>query len=1242
MRLIIGLLLAAVPGFSAAQQGPSLPLFFFPNTGQADRSVQYIAETPDLSALFTRESVAFQVNRKQASVRFVGANQDVSIGGVDALAAKINFFLGSAGWKKDVPSYSRIVYRGLYPGIDMTYSGVGRQVKSEFLVSPGANPGLIRLQYSQPVSIDTEGNLLAGADFREAAPEIYQQRGAERVKISGRYRILDEYTAGFDIDAYDRTAALVIDPTISYCTYLGGSGTTAITGVAVDSSDNLYVTGWTAALNFPIDNAVEASNQGGVDVIVAKLNAAGTALVYATYIGGRANDQGAAIAVDSLGQAYVTGETSSSNFPLVNSNRGGIGGATTAFALKLNAAGNTLLYSGYLGGTVYDVGSAIAVDTNFNAYVAGTTQSSNFPILSPTQAAFGGGVDAFVTKLNPTGTITFSTFLGGSGNEETGGIAVDSVGNIFVAGGTSSTNFPVLLPYQSTLAGTQDAFIAKITFGGAIAFSTYLGGSGGSPQQASAIALDSAGNPYVTGVTTSSNFPVTAGAFQTLLNGLQNAFVSKLSNTGQTLVYSTYLGGSSYDWGYAIAVNTAGDAYIGGATSSVDFPQVGAVQAAFNGAYDAFVTELNFGGTALLFSTYYGGSGSDTANAIALDLNSNIFIGGQTSSSNLPLVAPIQSASAASSTGWLLRLGVTAPPTTTPSVTSVSPASGSGSSVTFTAQFTDSGGASVLTTAALLLNTSASTGSGCYVSYNPAMNLFSVYNDAGTAVLVTLSPGAGSAQNDQCVLSGAGSSVTVSGTTLTVTFSLSFLPAFAGSKTVYLLAADANSSTTLTAETSFTITVNPGTPQLVSVSPSLGTGSAQTFTFVYSDTVAASNLSNVALLFNTSMNAALACYVVYSVGSSTISLISDSGVGSASQPLSSPSTLQNSQCVVGPTSASQSGLTLSFTVTITFKGPFNGAKNIYMEDSTASLNSGFVLMGAYTVNAGGAPVAVSAVPGSGSGPGERFSFTVSDSAGSGFINSAAILFASSFNMTNACYLIWDGTANTVSLTFDNPANGQTPFPPGAQGIATNEQCTMNAANSTIVKGATQVIITLDLTFNSTFFGAKNIYLFAAEPFANSGWTTVGTWTVTGGASSALSVSPSSGSGSSPTFVFTVSDSSSQTNLTGATMLITSGAPTNIANACYLVYNRTTSTIGLWDNTGNTTLTTKGIGSSTTVQNSQCAVGFTVMFISGDSMQFSIQLVFNTTNFAGAQSIYLEANEPSTNSGFVYQGSWTVP
>jgi len=415
-------------------------------------AVQYIVQTPELSARFRGDSAIFQVHGQQIGLRFIGANPDVTIGGVELLPAKINFFLGTGDWKTDVPSYSKIVYRNLYPGIDMTYGGTGRLVKSEFVVAPGADPNRIRLQYSKPVSIDGNGNLVADG-FSEAAPEIYQSDGASRVKVFGRYRLFGDQTVGFEIDSYDPSKELVIDPTISYCSYLGGSSVSAIAGVAVDANSNLYVTGWTEALNFPIAGAVQAANQGGVDVIIAKLNSAGTALLYATYIGGKSDDKGAAIAVDSLGQAYVTGSTASSNFPLVLSNRASIGGSTAAFVLKLNVAGNTLLYCGYLGGTTYEVGTAIAVDSASNAYVAGDTQSPNFPRTFATQPAIGGGTDAFVAKFNSAGTIVFSTFLGGSGNEHAAGIAVDSLGSMYVAGGTSSTNFPVVSPVQGTIGG---------------------------------------------------------------------------------------------------------------------------------------------------------------------------------------------------------------------------------------------------------------------------------------------------------------------------------------------------------------------------------------------------------------------------------------------------------------------------------------------------------------------------------------------------------------------------------------------------------------------------------------------------------------------------------------------------------------------------------------------------------------------------------------------------------------------
>jgi hypothetical protein len=351
--------------------------------------------------------------------------------------------------------------------------------------------------------------------------------------------------------------------------------------------------------------------------------------------------------------------------------------------------------------------------------------------------------------------------------------------------------------------------------------------------------------------------------------------------------------------------------------------------------------------------------------------------------------------------------------------------------------------------------------------------------------------------------------------------------------------------------------------------------------------------------------------------------------------------LQNSQCAVGAVFAIASGQSQIVSVSITFKGAFVGFKNIYMYASEGAQNTGWVLRGTYLVAAGGIPVANSVIPSAGTGPAQRFSFTVSDQGGSGYILAVAMLFAPSLDTNNACSLVYDRTRNTISLAYDNPANGAAPLIPGSSTVVSNHQCTLRGANSTIIAGTTSLVITVDIAFNATFFGAKNAYLYAAEEFTNSGWATVGGWNVTGGSPTADSVNPASGSGLSPDFVFTVSDSATDLNIVGMNMLITSGSPANLANACYLLYDRTAGTIGLYGDDG-VTLGAKGVGSAATLENSQCAVGYTVMNTSGNSVLFTINLVFKSPAFSGAKTVYLQALEPNSSSGWVSRGTWTVP
>jgi Beta-propeller repeat len=1239
----------------AQNSGHSVPLFFFRNTGVTNSEIRFIVETPELRAGFRNDSVTFQLPGLSAELKFAGANANVRIDPAEPLPGTANFLIGedASRWSTGNATYRKIVYRDLYPGIDMNYSGSASRIKSEFIIAPEADPNRIRLEYAgvDHVQIGANGDMIVSAqagELREAAPEIYQDTPTGRVKIQGRYHVLSDRTVGFEIGDYDRSKPLVIDPTITYSTYLGGSGIGAVTGVAVDSSDNLYVTGWTESLNFPIVGAEQPQNQGSVNAFVVKLDAAGTALIYATYIGGNSDDRASAIAVDAAGEAYVTGSTTSTSFPKVLSLRSTLDGGRDAFVLKLNATGNTLLYSTLLGGASEDWGTAIALDASGNAYIAGDTLSTDFPVTTgAAQPANGGQQDAFVTKLSTSAALIYSTYLGGAANEHSGGIAVDGSDSAYVAGGTFSTNFPTTGVLQQTNHGGQNAFATKISASGAIfVYSTYLGGTGGtlaSPEQANAIAVDGSGNAYLAGVTNSANFPVTASAFQAQYGGAQDAFVTKINAAGNSIPYSTYLGGSSFDWASGIAVDASGNAYVSGYTSSFDFPVISGVQAGFNGLYDAFVAELNAAGNGLTFSTYYGGSGADQGAAIALDANANIFTGGQTASLNLPLTTPIQPSNVGGSTGWVARMGVTAPPAQLPAVVSVSPASGNGNTATFTAQFSDTAGATALVNVALLVNVSASTSFACYVSYSLSQNQFTLENDVPSTGGSPVIPGGGSAQNDQCALLGSGSSVTLSGTLLTMTVSLAFQNGFAGNQTVYLYAQDANVNTGWIAKGTFGVTAAPAQPFNVSVSPNGNTGSSQTFQFVFSDSQNPANLTATAMDFGRSSSTLTnSCFIVYDALEATVQLEYDNLEGSNTKPITSTAVISNAQCAIGAASATVSGLSIIVTLNITFSAAYSGLENIFMYASDLSgASTGWQQMGTYTVATGGIPAANSVVPSSGSGPGQRFSVQVSDAGGSSFITDIAVLFSSSVNTTNACFIIYDSIRNTLQVDYDNPANGSTTLTLGSAGTASNSQCLLNSGNSTVVFGTTAVVLTLDLTFTSAFSGPQNVYVFGAEANSNTGWVQLGTWTVTGGVPTAVSVTPASGTGSSlATYVFATADSSAGTNISSVGARFTAGAPANVANSCYVVFNVPTSEVGLYANDG-VTLGVKPVGSSANLFNSQCAVGFTAFATSGTGAQFTVEIEFFPAVFAGPKTVYLEANEPAATSGWVSVGTWTV-
>ena len=361
-----------------------VPLFFAANEGQAPAEVRFMAKGSGLTAFFLQGEVVFRTAASSVRMRMEGANLAARVEGADPLAGRVSFLTGAEeNWRTGLPTYGAVAYRGLYAGIDMVYGGSGRNLKSEFVVAPGGDPLQIRVRYigAGRVQIEGDGGLeipLSGEVLRERAPEVYQDRGGKRVAVKGGFSVAADGAIGFAIGEYDRSLPLVIDPVISYSTYLGGSGADAANALAVDTSGAVYVAGFTASYNFPTLAPVQAANGGGNDVFVAKLTAAGNALVYATYLGGTGDDRAFGIAVDSTGAAYVTGWTQSSNFPVRNALQASLAGGQNAFLVKLTPTGNGLAYSTYLGGNGSDSGNGIAVDSSGNAYVAGDTTSSNF------------------------------------------------------------------------------------------------------------------------------------------------------------------------------------------------------------------------------------------------------------------------------------------------------------------------------------------------------------------------------------------------------------------------------------------------------------------------------------------------------------------------------------------------------------------------------------------------------------------------------------------------------------------------------------------------------------------------------------------------------------------------------------------------------------------------------------------------------------------------------------------------
>ena len=1237
VSLAVNLLPASPVSSRELAQQPH-PVWFEENTGQAAVDVAFVGRGFGVPLLIFKNGVLGLGSDARAIRMEPERGSDLaSVYGEDPTGGVTRTYAPSGASVSR--HYARVRVTSLWPGTDLFYRiREGRlELGVDLIAGQAASVATLRWR-GATLRLDGQGGVhvsAPGLKFCLRAPSATQPDGTNGSRtVEVRYQVGLGGRMRFQVPDADPALPLNIDPVFDFSTYLGGPQGDSVYAMALGPDGSIYLAGQTASTSlFGKATGIPA---GSGKVLVTRLAPGGVGVLYATVIGGSGSEQGAGIAVDAAGSAYVTGKSNSSNFPTTS-------GAYlvaapqdwNAFAIKVDATG-AIAYSTLLGGSGPDWGAAIAVDNAGCAVVAGQTSSADYPVtVQAYQKLFAGSQDCFVTMLAADGkTAVFSTYLGGSDLDNCRAVAVGPSGTVTLAGSTRSSNFPVLGSFQSKSAGFLDGFVAQLSGDGSrLLSSTYLGGIG--EDQISSLALDGSGFVYVAGSTsTQAVFPGSGAGVITKAGAGKSGFACKISPALVSLNWCSMVGGAGDDLVNAMTLLPSGQVVVAGQTTSVNLPTVNAIQSVFQGVNDGWFAVLNASGNRWETVSYTGGSASNSVNAVQA-FQDRILLSGTTTALNLQVTAgAIQTASGGGGDGFLQEVALGSGMI----LNGIAPSMGTGPLHNLTLVVTDPAGGQAIQTIQVNVSNPNSSANACVVTFTVASKTLSLANDAGSASAGSATAGSDATlQNSQCSVAVAGSTLSVIGNSVSLQLSLSYKPSFAAlgagaTKYVNVSAGDnQGKSLSVPQAAAWTLTAQPA-PAVVSLTPASGQGASQTFVLTVSDPGGVSDLATVQLLIGSSTALANSCSVSYVAQQNLLTLQNDSATATAGgiapgQALS----VSNSQCTLNGAGSSvqRSGNTLIMTVSLQFSTAFagigNGAtKTTYALPITASgvgPVSGMTAVGSWTLPQpapSGPPTVGTLTPASGQGLSQAFTMAVSDPLGASDLATVQLLVGSSTTLANSCSVTYIAQQQMLSLLNDAGTASAGSVAAGQATSVANSQCTLSGTGSSVTPSGNSLTMVASLQFNPAFASlgggaTKNIYAkpvnLAGQGPAN-GYVLAGTWivpqSVVIGPVVPVSLSPAAGQGMSQAFSLVVTDIAGASDLGIVHLIISSSS--NLSNACWISYDAQKKSIGIVNDAASAYVSYVTPGQAVSYSNSQCTLSGT-----GTSVQLSGNLLTLTVN-----------------------------